>query len=326
MADFCFCFPRMLWLCLGQHNLCQDSTCSGTSRFSKIDYFVSVSNDNSLTMCHFGRTFVFQSFLISAGQWEETLKTIWIWWYQDFINCKNWQQQWEEYREQEGKLCGQGLSLFSFSLLATAGPMGTALLAGCVQSPLSGKEEQKRFSTEKMGKWEEEELVIALAISHYVKKTIINRYIILVVMWCQWEKKWCRVSDKNECVQPWKLFVSFSFSTQVDILHYYLRQAAHLLSLRDPQNVAWLAGALQDGSVGHETSPLHYPVAILQCSGRPFLQIQRQMPSLAVSATPMPESQVFSLHFSLLLIWFLRISHGVFLGSSEFSSQYGTYL
>lgn len=61
-------------------------------------------------------------------------------------------------------MCGQGLSIFSkFSLLATAGPMGLVLLAGCVQSPSSDEEEQERFSTEEMG---EEESVRTRTISY----------------------------------------------------------------------------------------------------------------------------------------------------------------
>lgn len=51
------------------------------------------------------------------------------------------------------------LSLSSLGLLATAGPTGTAPLAGCAPSSLSDEEEQKRFSTEEMGKQGEEELV-----------------------------------------------------------------------------------------------------------------------------------------------------------------------
>lgn len=51
--------------------------------------------------------------------------------------------------------------------------MGTALFAGCVQSPLSGKEEKIKHRKEE--KWEEEELVRAQAIPYCIKKAIINK-------------------------------------------------------------------------------------------------------------------------------------------------------
>lgn len=102
--------------------------------------------------------FVFQSSLSNAGQREKTSHKNPL----DLDLLIPRLHQWYLSRNgaaiggilgSVGKIVWAGsLSLSSLSLLATAGPMGMALLAGCVQSSFSDEEEQKRFSTEEMVK------------------------------------------------------------------------------------------------------------------------------------------------------------------------------